>query len=118
MNGLSLFYIIKDKQNNILGRINLTDIDYNKKTANLGYRIGSNYIGKGIAYKTLNLLIKGIDASKIEVLNVKATTSNIGSQKVMTKNNFILMFEDKNYFELNGKKENFLHYKLHLKSRS
>lgn len=54
--GLSFFYLIKDENNSILGRINLVDID-SDKIGFLGYRVGKIHTGKGIAKKALKFLL-------------------------------------------------------------
>ncbi|WP_100065024.1 GNAT family N-acetyltransferase [Miniphocaeibacter massiliensis] len=114
-NAISFFYLIKDMNDNILGRINLTDINYSEKSVDLGYRIGKDYIGRGIASKALNFIINAIDTNTIEIINSKTTTNNIGSQKVMLKNNFKFLYEDKNEFIFNEIREKFVYYKLEIK---
>ena len=73
--GSSYFYLIKDKHNSILGRINLVDIDKHKKIGYLGYRVGQVHTGKGIANKALKLLLEII--SDEDVKQIKATTTII-----------------------------------------
>lgn len=111
----SLFYLIKSEYDgNIIGRINLVDIDNEYKTASLGYRIGEDFIGKGVASKALSILIDSIDNKLVNQIIAKTTTNNIGSQKVMEKNNFILKSIDEEEFEMNGEKLKFVNYILNL----
>jgi len=58
--GRSYFYLIKDQDSSILGRINLVDIDRFFKIGHLGYRVGQEHAGKGIANKALKILIETI----------------------------------------------------------
>ena len=106
---ISYFYLIKDKNNNILGRINLigTEID---KIFSLGYRIGKDYVGQGVASKAVNLLLKIIDREKIVEIQGKTTDDNLASQKIMEKNGFIFIGKDKESFYFNNKKVSFVNY--------
>jgi [ribosomal protein S5]-alanine N-acetyltransferase len=47
-NHLSYFYIIRDEKSEMAGRINLTDIDLNAGTAQVGYRIGEGFAGRSL----------------------------------------------------------------------
>ena len=58
--GKSYFYLIKDTNHSIVGRINLTDIDEATKVANLGYIVGQKYTDKGITNQALSLLLQTI----------------------------------------------------------
>ncbi len=108
-NGLSYFYLIKDKNNNILRRINLVETE-NDKIFSLGYRISEDYSGQGIASKALNILLKIIDREKIVEIHGKTTNDNISSQRIMEKNGFIFVGVDDNSFYFNSKKVNFVNY--------
>jgi [ribosomal protein S5]-alanine N-acetyltransferase len=88
--GKSYFFLIKDESDTIVGRMNLVDIDYEKRTGNVGYRIGENYLKKGIASKALKLLLKEALNLHINEINAMTTHNNIASQKVLEKNGFIL----------------------------
>lgn len=103
-NGLLYMYLIYNKLNEIVGRVNLVDVQrgtYNK--AELGYRIGENYQGKGYATKAVNLILE--KASTLHCINkVLAGTSskNIASQTILTKNGFKFITKQENYILLNG----------------
>ncbi len=83
---LSYFYLIKDQNSNILGRINLVDIT--KNGGDVGYRIGEENIGKGIAQKALTMLIQTAKNKGIKQISAKTTNNNIASQKVLEKKGF------------------------------
>lgn len=53
----SKFYLIRDNAGSIIGRINLVDIDTTNDIAEVGYRVGQEYGGKGIGAKALKLLL-------------------------------------------------------------
>lgn len=109
-NGTSFFYLIKDENDCILGRINLVDIDESNKTGYLGYRIGQNHTGKGIAKKALKLLLGTIGNLDLNEVKAKTTTNNIASQKVLEQHGFMLTETSNEEFEMNGQMLQFVHY--------
>ncbi|MGE7675711.1 GNAT family N-acetyltransferase [Lysinibacillus sp. NPDC094403] len=108
----SKFYLIRDNSGNIIGRINLVDIDTTNDIAEIGYRVGQDYGGKGIGAKALKLLLE----TEISVKKIKAKTTmnNIGSQRVLEKNGFKQVCIDDDEFEMNGQKLQFVDYLLEL----
>lgn len=108
--GLSFFYLIKDKNDSILGRINLVDIDESEKVGFLGYRVGQIHTGKGVAKKALALLLKTIVELDIKEVKAKTTTNNIASQKVLEQNGFEHTETGPKEFEMNGQMLNFVNY--------
>ena len=102
---ISYFYLIRDENDNIVGRINLvdTEVDGSIRMGQLGYRIGEEQIGKGLATKAVNMLLKMLpDEYGIHEVHAKTTEDNFGSQKVLEKNHFTLVAvdEDKNANEV------------------
>lgn len=106
--GISFFYLIKDENDSILGRINLVDIDESDKIGYLGYRVGQNHTGKGVAKKALKLFLK--QEQNVKQVKAKTTTNNIASQKVLEKNGFERTETDDEEFEMNGQKLRFVYY--------
>lgn len=99
--GLSYFHLIKDEAGAILGRMNIVDIDPAEKMAELGYRIGRAYTGKGIASQALQLVQQTlVHQYGLNGLRAKTTRENVASQKVLLKNSF----------KQTGQDEQFLHY--------
>lgn len=84
----SLFFLIKGENGGIIGRINLIDIDWPTKTAEVGYRVGKNHIGKGSAVQALEMLKSEAIFLGIERINAKTTVDNIPSQKVLERCSF------------------------------
>lgn len=107
-NGLSNFYLIKNNSGEIVGRVNLVDIDKRNNIADIGFRIGAEYVGKGIGNQALKLLLK-TDLS-VKQIRGKTTTVNQASQKVLEKNDFKQVGIDNEEFEMNGQKMRFVHY--------
>lgn len=108
----SKFYLIRDNSGNIIGRINLVDIDTTNDIAEVGYRVGQEYGGKGIGARALKLLLE----TEISVKKIKAktTTNNIASQRILEKNGFKQVYISDDEFEMNGKKLQFIDYILEL----
>lgn len=106
--GFANFYLIKNDAGDILGRINLVDIDRNHQTAEIGFRIGANYGGQGIGNRTLNLLLN-TDLG-LKKINGKTTTVNQASQRILTKNGFKQVGMGEETFEMNGQDMSFVYY--------
>ncbi|MEK4522071.1 GNAT family N-acetyltransferase [Psychrobacillus sp. FSL W7-1457] len=107
----SYFFLIKEGKS-IIGRINLIDIDKQQKKANLGYRIGAEHSGKGIASLAVALLLQTISWEEINQVNAKTTANNIASQKVLEKNGFQKVQAKENGFYIDGENLEFVHYTL------
>ena len=84
--GLSNFYLIRNDAGEIMGRVNLIDIDKVNKTAEIGFRVGAEYVGKGIGNRALSLLLN--TDLNVKQIRGKTTTVNHASQKVLMKNGF------------------------------
>ncbi len=107
---LSTFYLIKDENGTILGRINL-DFSSINNCAELGYRIGEGYTGNGIATRALKLLLeKTTNLEVIQCIVARTTQDNVASQKVLAKNGFTYAYTDQDEVLLNGKFVSLLHY--------
>ncbi|WP_025783416.1 GNAT family N-acetyltransferase [Sporosarcina sp. D27] len=108
--GISYFYLIKDENGSILGRINVVDIDMTHGIANLGYRVGHLHTGKGVAKKALELLLETVAQLNIKQLKAMTTTNNMASRKVLEKNGFEQTACVDEEFDMNGQKLKFVHY--------
>ncbi|MGE6299605.1 GNAT family N-acetyltransferase, partial [Guptibacillus hwajinpoensis] len=108
--GLSTFYLIKDEKGTILGRINLVDFNHSNQSAELGYRIGEDYTGNGIATKALKLLLdKTTNLEVIQRITARTTQDNVASRKVLAKNGFTYVYTDQDEVLLNGNFVSLLH---------
>ena len=103
---LSIFFLIKDKTGNILGRLNLVDINQDIGTGHIGYRVGEAFTGQGVTDRSLTLLLRDIDKYNVKEIHAKTTLNNIPSQKVLLRNGFLLT----NTEEDQASGETFLHY--------
>jgi [ribosomal protein S5]-alanine N-acetyltransferase len=108
----SRFYLIRDNSGNIVGRINLVDIDTTNDIAEVGYRVGKEYGRKGIGVKALKLLLE--TEVSVKKIKAKTTTNNIASQRVLEKNGFKQVYISDDEFEMNGQKLQFIDYLLEL----
>jgi [ribosomal protein S5]-alanine N-acetyltransferase len=104
----STFYLIRDDRKNIVGRINLVAIDEPKRVAEVGFRVGENYVGKGIASNALKQLLE--TEKGFQTIKGKTTSNNIASQKTMENNCFKKVGISEEVFEFNGEKVMFVHY--------
>ncbi|UTR08878.1 GNAT family N-acetyltransferase [Evansella sp. LMS18] len=110
--GTSRFFLIKDTSGEILGRINIADVDKNR-VGELGYRVGEIAAGKGVAGKAVRMLIEKVSADgKIKGLTAKTTRNNIPSRKVLDKNGFKLERVEEAGAVYKGEKLDFFHYRL------
>jgi [ribosomal protein S5]-alanine N-acetyltransferase len=92
----SFFFLIKENETSkIVGRINLVDVDWDKKEVEIGYRIGEPYLKLGLATLALRQIL--IETEKVEICTIyaKTTHNNIGSQRVLEKNGFLRQTKNK-----------------------
>lgn len=109
--GQSYYYLIKNENGLILGRMNLVDIDKSHHLGYIGYRMGEEYTGKGIANKALRLLLTTINKQGIKQILAKTTANNIASQKILEKNGFNQISTIDEEFEMNGHSLKLVYYK-------
>lgn len=108
--GQSFFYLIKNESGEIVGRMNIIDVTKGRQSAEIGYRVGEAYIGKGIASVALQLAIEEALKLNIKELRAKTTTNNYPSQKVLERNGFFRTFISEEPFEFKGEVVRFVHY--------
>jgi len=103
--GTCHMHLIRDNNGKMIGRINLHSITGDKdKAAELGYRIGEKEQGKGYASESVNLLLqKAFHDYGLACIKAGTSTENIGSQKVLEKNGFKQVGEEKKVMKVNGK---------------
>ncbi|BAD62814.1 N-acetyltransferase [Shouchella clausii] len=104
----SRFYLIRDERGTIVGRINVVAIDEPKRVAEVGFRVGEHYVGKGIASNALKQLLE--TETGFQAIKGKTTSNNIASQKTMENNGFKKVGTSEEVFEFNGEKVMFVHY--------
>ncbi len=94
--------LIKNREQQIMGRINFTSIDSKKGTAHVGYRVGKAFTSKGVAKRALALAKARLKKQGIKRLFAYAEKSNVASQRVLTSNGFSYIRVVKDFAELNG----------------
>ena len=83
-------HLIRDSQGVMVGRINLSVLENNRKTAELGYRIGENVSNLGYASEAVKLVLeKSFTTYGFNRIIAGTATGNLASQKVLLKNGFI-----------------------------
>ncbi|MBB1314912.1 MULTISPECIES: GNAT family N-acetyltransferase [Aliivibrio] len=81
--------LLKDDLGVICGRANLYNINKEKESASIGYRIGEDFVSKGLAtYATKILIDIAKDTLGLSSLTATASTDNFASQQVLKKNGF------------------------------
>ncbi|AJD92928.1 hypothetical protein JMA_36110 [Jeotgalibacillus malaysiensis] len=112
--GDGLFFLIKNETGQIVGRINVTDLNYEERSGSIGYRIGQNYAGRGLASRSLELLIDHVRKLGLKKLTAQTTNHHTASQKVLLKNGFRIVEHQVEDVQLNGQTYQLQSYILHL----
>jgi RimJ/RimL family protein N-acetyltransferase len=95
----------------LVGTIGIKDIDYVNKKANMGYWIGKQYQGKGIATECIKLVVNyAFDALKLKEISAYVFPNNNPSIRVLEKNGFVKMGEVNEYHALSNRIRNSLIY--------
>ena len=83
-------HLIRDAQGVMVGRINLSVLGKDRKTAELGYRIGENVTNLGYASEAVKLVLeKAFTTYGLHKIIAGTATDNLISQRVLLKNGFI-----------------------------
>ena len=107
------YYLTQNSSGDIVGRVNLRDIGMqaNLRTANLGYRIGERFCGKGYATLAVSLVCeKAKNELNIHQLKAMVSVQNVGSQRVLEKSGFMVIDGTPTHFVSNGKTVQAIHY--------
>ena len=82
-------HLIRDSQGVMVGRINLSVLEGDRKTAELGYRIGENVSNLGYASEAVKLVLdKAFTTYGFNRIIAGTATGNLASQRVLLKNGF------------------------------
>ena len=82
-------HLIRDSQGVIVGRINLSVLENNRKTAELGYRIGETVSNLGYASEAVKLVLeKAFTTYGFNRIIAGTAAGNLASQRVLLKNGF------------------------------
>ena len=95
----------------LVGTIGIKDIDYVNKKANIGYWIGKQYQGKGIATECIKLVVNyAFDILELEEISAYVFPDNNPSIRVLEKNGFIKTSEVNEYHHISNRCRNSLIY--------
>ena len=96
----------------LVGTIGVKDIDYVNKKANIGYWIGKQYQGKGIATESVKLVVKyAFDILELEEISAYVFPDNNSSIRVLEKNGFVkITVKVKEYNHISNSHRNSLIY--------
>ena len=82
-------HLIRDAQGVMVGRINLSVLGKDRKTAELGYRIGENVTNLGYASEAVKLVLeKAFTTYGFNRIIAGTAIGNLASQRVLLKNGF------------------------------
>ena len=96
-------HIIRDSQGIMVGRINLSVLGKDRKTAELGYRIGENVTNLGYASEAVKLVLeKAFTTYGLHKIIAGTATYNLASQRVLLKNGFTFSKIIENDFQMNN----------------
>lgn len=97
-------YLIRDHDGLLVGRVNLTSIKrMHFHSAEIGYRIGEAYGGRGYASEAVRLaLANGFGALRLARIEAVARPENEASIRVLTRNGFVQFGRSRKSFELQG----------------
>ncbi len=104
------YFFVGIKGEKIVSRANLVDIE--NGSAEVGYRVCGQEIGKGYATNSLGLLIDFAKNSLcLKQLTAKTTTNNVASIKLLQNLDFIQAAVETEKFYMNGESVSFVHFK-------
>ena len=109
-----LWIILKNDPNNLIGTVNFYNISKGKPSCcQVGYKIDSNYVKKGIAYEALEFSIRLVSREfSLQRIEAKIMPSNTPSIHLIEKLGFKYEKLLKSSAKINGKWEDHLLYSL------
>ncbi|WP_249344358.1 GNAT family N-acetyltransferase [Marinomonas sp. CT5] len=94
--------LITHETGEIIGRINLTNINSVLSEAYLGYRMSEKFTGRGIAKRAVEQMIQLAKELNLHTLMAFASIGNRASQTVLARNGFVEMKTHENFAEVLG----------------
>lgn len=80
--GRSLFFVIVDTEGEVLGRVNISDIDQPTLTE-LGFRVAEHAQGRGIATRGVLAALDIAATRGVETVKARVSTANLASRRVL-----------------------------------
>ncbi|QGZ43133.1 ribosomal-protein-alanine N-acetyltransferase [Pseudoduganella flava] len=87
--GTAASFVIADAAGALLGRANLKRIDTAAGSAEIGYRIGADHAGKGIATRAVAFLLDEARDRGLATVEALVLASNAASARVLDKCGFV-----------------------------
>ena len=102
--GTDFMYAIRDGDGGIVGRINLVEVQRGPvQGAEIGYRIGERYNGRGYATRAVGLVAEeAFGALGLHRLEAATSPANTGSQIVLLRNGFGFFGRARSSFRVHG----------------
>ncbi|MDN3611707.1 GNAT family N-acetyltransferase [Vibrio ostreicida] len=104
--------LIVNTSGDILGRINVSEINRKKSVAYLGYRVGKKSINQGVAKFAVASIIGILEKIGIQRLVAFASTENQASQNVLLSSGFTPGKVVKKYAQMNNKSVDCIEFQL------
>ena len=96
-------HLIRDSQGVMVGRINLSVLGNDRKTAELGYRIGENVTNLGYASEAVKLVLeRAFHTYGLNRIIAGTATDNLASKRVLLKNGFTFIRNIENDLQMNN----------------
>ena len=96
-------HLIRDAQGTMVGRINLSILGKDRKTAELGYRIGEIVTNLGYASEAVKLVLdKAFTTYGLHKIIAGTARDNLASQRVLLKNGFTFSRIIENDFQMHN----------------
>jgi ribosomal-protein-alanine N-acetyltransferase len=80
--GVSLFFVILDEDGEVLGRVNISDIDRPESTE-LGFRVAEDAQGRGIASQGVITALEIAASKGVKTVKARVSTENLASHRVL-----------------------------------
>ncbi|MEV6128951.1 GNAT family N-acetyltransferase [Streptomyces violaceusniger] len=88
--GVCHFHVVMDDQGELLGRVNLVDVE--EGDAELGYRIGERAAGRGVATAAVQEVCRlAATEYRLSTLTAVTTLDNVASMTVLKRNGFTVV---------------------------
>ncbi|WP_025673277.1 GNAT family N-acetyltransferase [Salinivibrio socompensis] len=100
----------------IIGRVNISQIDAASGSGSLGYRIAENQTGKGVASRAVKYALEVAREHGLQSLNAMVSTTNDASQKVLSRNGFLVCGMAPQWTSVGGQVIDCIHYKADIVS--
>jgi ribosomal-protein-alanine N-acetyltransferase len=108
-------FLVKSGTGALLGRVNLTNVKrQHYHSAVLGYRIGQDACGRGLASEAVRQLLElAFGRLALARIEAGARADNPGSIRVLQRNGFVQYGHSRRSFELRGQWYDCLHFERH-----